>query len=61
VQVLLAEPGRWTAAAAVTGRDGDRFAPVAMQQRPHREGIAVEIELPLTGGWSVLRLSQMGK
>ena len=25
VTVLLAEPGRWTAAAAVLGRDGDRF------------------------------------
>ena len=44
MSVLLAEPGRWTAAAAVVGRGGDRFAPVAMRQRPHREGIAVEVE-----------------
>ena len=58
VTILLAEPGRWTAAVAVLGQDGDRFMPVAAMQRDHREGRALEIELPFVAGWSVLRLRQ---
>ncbi|HUA40386.1 MAG TPA: glycoside hydrolase family 66 protein [Streptosporangiaceae bacterium] len=56
VTILLAEPARWTAAAAVLGQAGDRFMPVAAVQRDHREGRALEIELPVVAGWSVLRL-----
>jgi dextranase len=58
VTVLLAEPGQWTAEAAVLGRGDDRFTPVAIEQRAHREGTAVEIDLPVADGWSVLRLSR---
>lgn len=39
-------------------RPGDRFMPVAAVQRDHREGCALEIELPVVAGWSVLRLRQ---
>ena len=56
VTVLLDEPGSWAAAAAVLGRNGDRFEPVAGVPRAHREGTAIEIEVPVVAGWSVLRL-----
>jgi hypothetical protein len=39
-------------------RDGDRFAPVATTVAAHREGSAIEIELPVNAGWSVLRLTR---
>lgn len=58
VTVLLAEPGRWTLAAAVLGQEGGRFRPVSAVERQHREGSAVQIRLPLPEGWSVLRLSR---
>lgn len=60
IMVLLDQPGRWVAEAAVLGRDGDRFGPVPITQRPHREGTAIEIELPVAAGWSVLRLTPAG-
>ncbi len=60
ITVLLDQPGRWVAAAAVLGQDGDRFGPVPVTQRPHREGTAIEIEVPVADGWSVLRLTRAG-
>jgi len=56
VRVLLDHPERWNADAAVLG-DGDRFGPVPSRTIVHRQGRALEIELPLAGGWSVLRLT----
>ena len=61
VTVLLDEPGSWTADAAVLGRDGDRFEPVATVPRTHREGSAIEIEVPVVAGWSVLRLRRASR
>jgi dextranase len=57
VRVLLGQPANWTAGVAVMGRDGGRFTPVRLQREPHREGLAVRAEVPVTGGWSVLRLT----
>jgi dextranase len=57
VRLLLDDPERWVAAAAVLGRSGDRFAPVAFSVVGHREGRAAEVELPLDAGWSVLRMT----
>ena len=57
VRLLLDDPERWDAAAAVLGRSGDRFAPVAFSVAEHREGRAAQVELPLVAGWSVLRMT----
>jgi dextranase len=57
VRVLLGQPGNWTADVAVLGRDGGRFTPAPLQTEPHREGLSVRAEVPLAGGWSVLRLT----
>ena len=56
LRVLLDHPERWRAEAAVLGAGGDRFAPVVSREVPHRQGRALEVELPVLGGWSVLRL-----
>jgi dextranase len=58
VSVLLGVPERWTADAAVLGRNGGRFAPVPARQAGHQEGLALEVELPVAVGWSVLRVSR---
>ena len=58
VRVLLDRPDEWRATAAVLGEAGDRFGPIAVRPVGHREGRAVEVELPLAEGWSVLRLSR---
>jgi hypothetical protein len=56
VKVLVSDPGQWTVAAAVRGREGDRFSPIEHRVADHREGRALEVQLPMDGGWSVLRL-----
>ena len=58
VRLLLGDPESWSAAAAVLGRSGDRFAPVPFRVVEHREGRAVEVELPVDAGWSVLRMTR---
>ncbi|HXY45031.1 MAG TPA: glycoside hydrolase family 66 protein, partial [Acidimicrobiales bacterium] len=60
VQVLLERPEQWSVTAAVLGASGDRFTPLSSQVVDHREGRAVEVELPLAAGWSVLRLRRPG-
>lgn len=58
-QHFCTQPGpreRWRASAAVLGRDRDRFTPVPTRTVGHRQGRAVEVDLPLAAGWSVLRL-----
>jgi hypothetical protein len=42
----------------VLGADDDRFGPIAAQQRAHREGTAIEDEVPVVAGWSVLRFTR---
>ncbi len=56
VRVLLDVPAKWTAAAAVLGRAGERFAAVPFTVVSHREGSAAMVRLPVDGGWSVLHL-----
>jgi dextranase len=56
VRVLLDHPERWEAAGAVLG-DGDRFAAVPSLVVDHRQGRALEVDLPVVAGWSVLRLT----
>ncbi len=56
VRVLVPAPERWQAAAAVLGRGRGRFAPLPFTVGEHRQGRAVEVEVPVESGWSVLRL-----
>ncbi len=56
VQVLVPAPEEWAATAAVLGTNGDRFAPLPFTVVPHRQGRAVQVEVPVESGWSVLRL-----
>jgi dextranase len=58
IRVLLDHPGRWLARAAVLGARDERFAPVPAREVAHRQGRALEIDLPLVGGWSVLTLTR---
>lgn len=60
VRVLLDHPDSWQASAAVLGARGDRFAPILCKEVPHRQGRALEAELPIVSGWSVLRLAMRG-
>lgn len=59
VRVLVTDPAQWTVAAAILGRDDDRFAPVRHRTTEHREGRAIEVQLPVETGWSVLRLRRL--
>jgi dextranase len=56
LRVLLDHPEKWRAEAAVLGAGDDRFAPLLAREVPHHRARAVEVELPLVAGWSVLRL-----
>ena len=56
VRLLLPTPEQWEATAAVLGVNGGRFMPVPFTVVPHRQGRAVQVELPVQAGWSVLRL-----
>jgi dextranase len=60
VRVLLDHPGSWKTAAAVLGAPSDRFAQISSTEVAHRQGRALEVELPLVSGWSVLRLEKRG-
>ena len=51
----------WHASAAVLGRGGDRFASLPFTVVEHRQGRAVQVELPVDAGWSVLRLVRNGR
>jgi hypothetical protein len=57
-RLLLQAPERWHAAVAALGRAGDRFVPVPLTAAEHREGRAVEVEVPIEAGWSVLRMTR---
>jgi hypothetical protein len=56
LRVLVDHPENWTAHAAVLGSGGDRFDRISAREVPHRQGIALEVSLPIVSGWSVLCL-----
>ncbi len=58
VRVLLDQPDRWRAEVADLGKDEGRFHEVPSRDVQHRQGRALEVELPLTEGWSVARLTR---
>ncbi len=60
LRVLLDNPERWHADAAVLGADDGRFTPLATRVVQHRFGPALEVRLPLVEGWSVLRVRALG-
>jgi dextranase len=55
VRVLVDHPEGWIAEVAVLG-GGDHFAPAVVRDVSHRQGRALEAQLPLVAGWSVLRV-----
>ncbi len=61
VRVLLANPESWHADAAVLGAGGGRFAPIDATVVSHRQGRALEVEVPLIEGWTVLRLVKVAQ
>ena len=58
VRLLLDDPEMWTAHVAALGRSADRFVPAGSKVVGHREGRAIEVEVPLEAGWSVLRMTR---
>ncbi|MCU1489115.1 MAG: hypothetical protein JWM85_520 [Acidimicrobiaceae bacterium] len=56
VRVLVGQPQGWTAAAAVLGADDEHFVERPTSEVPHRWGRALEVQVPVVDGWSVLRL-----
>lgn len=57
VSVLVDVPERWAGEAAILGRRGGRFSPIAAEDTSHREGRALKFRLPVDSGWSVLRVN----
>ncbi|MFI5035012.1 MAG: glycoside hydrolase family 66 protein [Acidimicrobiales bacterium] len=60
VRVLVDHPDRWRAEAAVLGSGGDRFRSLSSENVAHRQGRALQVELPIVDGWSVLRVQRIG-
>ena len=58
VRCLVEKPSAWRAAVAVLGRDHGRFQEVPFGVVGHREGSALEVEVPMGSGWSVLRVTR---
>ncbi|MGH2836118.1 MAG: hypothetical protein ACRDKD_07885, partial [Solirubrobacteraceae bacterium] len=56
VAALVEQPDQWRASVAARGCDDGRFAPVDLAVGPHREGRAITCEVPIVGGWSVVRM-----
>jgi dextranase len=56
VSVLVNAPESWSAQVAVLGISGGRFRPRETTIGQHREGRSIRLRVPLTGGWSVVRL-----
>jgi dextranase len=57
VSILVDEPSRWQADVAVLGTGDGRFEPVSAVATSMREGIGLQLSIPLASGWSVLRLT----
>lgn len=60
LKVLVDRPDAWHADAAILGHDEGRFTEIESRDVAHRQGRALQVELPLTGGWSVLRVKRKG-
>ena len=58
IRVLLDHPECWTAEAAVLGGRNDRFSELPAKIVEHRQGHALEVQLPVVAGWSVLRVTR---
>jgi dextranase len=58
VTLLVDRPAPWAADVAVLGRGDGRFRPAEAEPRAHREGVAIEVRVPVAAGWSVLRVSR---
>jgi dextranase len=56
VRVLVDQAESWNVQAAILGDGEGRFTDIATSVVPHRQGRAIEVQLPLVAGWSVLRL-----
>ena len=54
---VLCSPERWRVEAAILGCDDGRFAPVSFEEVAMREGRGIRVSVPLSSGWSVLRLT----
>jgi dextranase len=57
VSILIDDPARWRSDLACLGRDAGRFNAVASSTVGMREGIGLRVTVPVTSGWSVLRLT----
>jgi dextranase len=57
VSILVDDPSRWRADLAVLGKNAGRFEPVSAAATSMREGNGLRFRVPLTSGWSVLRLT----
>jgi hypothetical protein len=60
VKVLVDHPDIWQADAAILGHGEGRFNEIATRVVAHRQGRALQVELPLVDGWSVLRVTRRG-
>ena len=56
VRVLVPEPERWRADGAVLGSGDGRFRSLPVTVAEHRQGRAVQVQVPVDSGWSVVRL-----
>jgi hypothetical protein len=57
ISILVDEPSRWRADAAVLGKSAGRFEPVRAATTLMREGSGLRVSVPVASGWSVLRLT----
>jgi dextranase len=57
VRMLVDEPERWRAEAAILGISDGRFRAVQLARERHREGVAVAVTVPVLSGWTVVRFS----
>jgi hypothetical protein len=56
VRVLLDRPSRWRADVAHVESNSGSFHAAPTHEEPHRQGRALRIDVPLRGGWSVVRI-----
>lgn len=57
ITLLVDAPEQWSVEAAVLGDNSGRFHAIGHRERPHREGRAMEIHVPVISGWTVVRAS----
>jgi len=60
VKVLVDHPDVWQADAAILGHGEGRFNEITSRVVAHRQGRALQVELPLVDGWSVVRVTRRG-